>query len=81
MFVIVGRQAAVESAFSTVVCAPIFSTGLGLASQVPVGSSEGLKHDSWILCAGLVNISKTELTDYIGGLAPRKLGELNRALA
>jgi mRNA interferase MazF len=80
VFVIVSRQAAVESVFSTVICAPIFSTGLGLASQVRVGSSEGLKHDSSILCDGLVSITKTELTDYIGALSPQKLGELNRAL-
>lgn len=80
MFVVVGRQAAIDSAFSTVICAPIFSTGLGISSQVGVGPAEGLKHDSWILCDGLVSIGKGELTDYIGGLSPQKLGELNLAL-
>ena len=80
VFVVVGRQAAIDSAFSTVICAPIFSAGLGMASQVRVGAAEGLKHDSWILCDGLVSINKGELTDYIGGLPPQKLGELNQAL-
>ena len=80
VFVIVGRQAAIDSAFSTVICAPIFSAGLGLASQVRVGPAEGLKQESWILCDGLVSMNKTELTDYIGGLSSQKLGELNQAL-
>ncbi len=79
-FVIVGRQAAIDSAFSTVICAPIFSAGLGLASQVRVGPAEGLKHESWILCDGLVSVDKTQLTNYIGGLSPQKLTDLNRAL-
>lgn len=78
VFVVVGRQAAIGS--PTVICAPIFSAGLGMASQVRVGAAEGLKHDSWILCDGLVSINKGELTDYIGGLPPQKLGELNQAL-
>jgi mRNA interferase MazF len=63
-----------------VICVPIFSTGLGLASQVRVGPAEGLKHESWILCDGLVSINKAELTDYIGGLSTQKLGELNQTL-
>ena len=80
VFAVVGRQAAIDSAFSTVICAPIFSAGLDLASQVRVGPAEGLKHESWILCDGLVSVDKTRLTDYIGGLSLQKLGELNRAL-
>ena len=46
MFVVVGRQAAIDSAFSTVICAPIFSAGLAMASQVRVGAAEGLKHEA-----------------------------------
>jgi mRNA interferase MazF len=80
VFVVVGRQAAIDSAFSTVICAPIFSAGLGIATQVPVGPAEGLKHESWILCDGLVSIDKAQLTDYIGGLSSQKLVDLNRAL-
>ena len=77
---VVGRQAAIDSAFSTVICAPIFSAGLGMASQVRVGPAEGLKHDSWILGDGLVSMNKGELADYIGGLSPEKLRELNQTL-
>jgi len=80
VFVVVSRQAAIDSSFSTVVCAPVFSAGLGLESQVAVGVAEGLKHASWVLCDGLVSIGKTELTDYVGTLPPPKLMELNRAL-
>lgn len=80
-FVIVSRQALIDSTFSTVVCAPVFSERFGLATQVPVGPSEGLKHDSAIWCDGLVSIEKSKLTDYVGELSALKLEELNEALS
>lgn len=79
-FVIVSRQALIESTFSTVVCAPVFSERLGLPTQVPVGPAEGLKHDSAILCDGLMSIEKSRLTDFVGELSPAKLRELDDAL-
>jgi mRNA interferase MazF len=79
-FVIVSRQVLIASRFSTVVCAPIFSIGEGLSTQVAVGTDEGLKHESWIMCDNLVSLRKSDLTNYIGSLAPAKIAELNRAL-
>ena len=79
-FVVVSRQALIESNFSTVVCAPIFSEKHGLPTQVSVGTAEGLKNDSAIQCDGLMSIDKSRLTDYVGELRPAKLGELDKAL-
>ena len=81
VFVIVSRQALIESKFSTVVCAPVFSSFDGLSSQVPVGANEGLKHDSSIFCDQLVSIPKSALTHFIGTLSPNKVRELDNALA
>jgi mRNA interferase MazF len=81
VFVVVARQPVIDSRFSTVICAPIYSAYHGLSSQVAVGISEGLKHDSAIHCDELVSIAKAALTDYVGSLAPEKLVQLNRALA
>ena len=80
VFVVVSRQVLINSNFSTVVCAPVFSEGQGLSTQVPVGVAEGLKHESVIFCDNLVSIAKAELTDYVGALRPAKLAALNRAL-
>jgi len=80
VFVIVSRQLLIDSQFATVVCAPVFSAGEGLATQVPVGPDEGLKHASTVFCDNLVSLAKSELTDYVGSLSAAKLGELNRAL-
>ena len=80
-FVVVSRQALIDSSFSTVVCAPVFSERLGLPTQVPVGPAEGLKHDSAILCDGLMSIEKPRLTDFVGELSPAKLRELDDALS
>jgi mRNA interferase MazF len=81
VFVVVGRQALIESRFSSVTCAPVYSVFHGLASQVAVGIDEGLKHESAIHCDELVSLPKTVLTDYVGSLSRSKLQELNKALA
>src|SRR6266496_3690762 len=81
VFVIVSRQELINSKFSTVICAPVFSRGEGLYTQVSVGLDEGLKHPSWILCDNLVSMRKTKLKNFVGSLSTSKLAELNRALA
>jgi mRNA interferase MazF len=78
--VVVSRQVLIDSSFSTVICAPVFSEGPGLATQVAVGVDEGLK-PSWIMCDNLVSLVKVDLTNYVGALAPEKAVELDRALA
>ena len=80
MFVVVSRQVLIDSKFSTVICAPIYSAYHGLSTQVLVGIEQGLKHDSSIHCDDLVSLPKSVLTDYVGSLPPAKLVELNRAL-
>lgn len=81
VFVVVSRQALIESRFSTLICAPVFTSGEGLSTQVSVGIDQGLKHQSWIMCDNLVSLRKSELTDYVGALSSRELTELNRSLA
>ena len=80
VFVIVSRQILIDSRFSTVVCAPIYSTHDALSTQVQVGVHEGLKHDSSIHCDELVSLPKSVLTNFIGSLSLDKIEELNRAL-
>lgn len=70
----------IESRFSSVICAPVYSAQHGLATQVAVGIDDGLKHDSAIHCDELVSLSKSALTDYVGTLSEEKIAELDRAL-
>jgi mRNA interferase MazF len=79
-FVICSRQVLIDSQFSTVVCAPVFTRGEGLSTQVPVGPDEGLKHPSWIMCDNLVSLRKTDLTQFLGSMARPRLAELDFAL-
>jgi mRNA interferase MazF len=79
-FAIVSRPALIESRFSTVICAPVFSNGEGLSTEVAIGPNEGMKHSSWIMCDNLVSVRKSELTDYVGSLSGAKLTELDEAL-
>lgn len=80
VFVVVSRQVLIDSRFSTVICAPVYSVHDGLSTQVLVGIEEGLKHDSSIHCDELVSIPKSALTNFVGRLSPQKTEALNRAL-
>ncbi len=81
VFCIVSRAALIDSSFSTVTCAPIYSVRHGLSTQVSVGPEEGLKHESAVHCDELVSLPKSALTDYVGALSGSRLEALNRALA
>ena len=80
VFIVVSRQVLIDSRFSTVVCAPVYSAHHGLSTQVLVGIDEGLKHESSIHCDELVSLPKSALTHYIGTLTAEKVKELNKAL-
>ncbi len=80
VFVIVSRQVLVNSKFSAVICAPIYTTYDGLSTQVKVGIEEGLKHDSSIHCDELISIPKSTLNHFIGSLSIEKIQQLNDAL-
>ncbi len=79
-FVVVSRQVLIDSRFSSVVCAPVFTEGEGLSTQIQVGTDEGLKHPSWIVCDNLMSLRKADLRHYLGSLSKAKLRELNLAL-
>ena len=79
--VVVSRPVLIESRFSTLICAPIYTKYDGLSTQVAVGVDEGLKHESAIHCDELVSIPKQALTDYVGVLDDRRLQQLNGALS
>ena len=80
VFVIVSRQILIDSRFSTVICAPVYTTYDGLSTQVAVGIDEGLKHDSSIHCDELISMPKSMLTNYVGKLSSEKLHLLEKAL-
>jgi mRNA interferase MazF len=80
VFVVVSRQVLIDSKFSTVVCAPVYSSRHGLSTEVLVGPDEGLRHDSSIHCDALVSVSKSVLTHFVGALTPGKMAELDQAL-
>ena len=79
-FVVVSRQVLIDSKFSTVICAPVFTSGEGLSTQVPIGPEEGLKRSSWIMCDNLVSLRNADLTQYIGSLSRSKIADVNQAL-
>lgn len=80
VFAVVSRQPLIDSRFSTVICAPVYSTRQGLVTEVLVGPEQGLKHESSVHCDALVSLPKSALTDFIGQLGGAQLRQLNEAL-
>jgi len=80
VFVVVSRQLLIDSNFSTVICAPVYTKYHGFSTQVLVGIESGLKHDSSIHCDELVSLPKAALTNYVGSLSAVKMSELNHAM-
>lgn len=76
----VSRQVLIDSRFSTVICAPVYTAWEGLSTQVPVGTDEGLKHDSSVHCDELVSLPKSMLTNFVSKLPPEKMKLLDLAL-
>jgi mRNA interferase MazF len=75
----VSRQALIDTRFSSVIRAPVYSRHDGLSTQVAVGPDDGLKHVSSIHCDEL-SLPKVLLTNFIGSLGEPKTEELNPAL-
>ena len=80
VFVVVSRQALIDSRFSTVICAPVYSMRHGLATQVEVGMNEVLRHDSSVHCHEFVSLPESQLTQFVGRLDATKLKHLDDAL-
>jgi mRNA interferase MazF len=80
VFVVVSRQTLIDSLFSTVICAPVYTRRDGLATQVDVGVEDGLRHESSIHCDALVSLPKALLTDYVSSLRLGRVRNLDQAL-
>ena len=81
VFVVVSRQARIDSRFSSVICAPVYSQHDGLSTQVPTGPADGLKKESCIHCDELMSLPKSVLTNYVGSLSVDAVSRLDIALS
>jgi mRNA interferase MazF len=80
VFMVVSRQALIDSRHSTVICAPVYTARYGLTTEVHVGVEDGLRHESSVHCDALMSVPKASLTRFVGTLTPSRLPELDAAL-
>ena len=80
LFVIVSRQKLIDIDFSTVICAPVYSSYNKLSTQVELDSHDGVKKHCSIHCDELISLPKFKLTDFVCTLQDNKIKELNNAL-
>src|SRR4029453_8249624 len=65
----------------TVMVAPITSTIRGAPSEVVIGASEGLKHESAVTLDHVQTVEQSGLARRLGHLGPAKMRDVCRALA
>ena len=80
VLLVVSRQILIDSNYSTVICAPVYTSYSDVQTQITLGIEDGLKHQSYARCDELISIPKSMLTNYIGCLSKSKLSELKKAL-
>lgn len=81
-YVVVSRTFIAENDdVETVVCAPVYSRFLGIATEVTIGREEGVPRPSAVRCDFLALMFKRRLTTLVGSLGPTKLRELDAALS
>jgi mRNA interferase MazF len=80
VFCIVSRQTLIDSRYSSVICAPVYSSFEGLATQVELGVEDGMKHDCAIHCDNLVSLQKSALTNFVATLSEERVDKLDKAL-
>jgi len=78
--VIISRQEVIEL-IDTVMVAPVRSSIRGAPSEVVVGTSEGLKHESGVSLDHVQTVEKARLRSCVGRLGPAKMAAICRALA
>jgi mRNA interferase MazF len=78
--VILSRPDAI-AVLSTVIVAPVTSTIRGLPSEVAVGVTEGLKHDSAVNLDHVQTVEQSRLSRRLGSLGTEKMRAICRALA
>jgi mRNA interferase MazF len=66
---------------TSIVVVPVTSTVRGIASEVPVGAEEGLRHESVANCDTVLSIRRGRIDPTaLGSLSLRKIRILDRAL-
>ena len=80
VLVVVSRQPTTDSAYATVICAPVFTQWHELSTQIHVSAAEGPKHESAIQCDGLMSLDKSRLAGYLRELSADKSRELGDSL-
>lgn len=78
--VLVLTREAARAAMTKVTVAPITSTAKGLSSEVPVGQTNGLEHDSAVSIDNVVTIPADLLGRTLGFLNPEQERELAKAI-
>jgi mRNA interferase MazF len=79
--VLVLTREQVRPFLASISVAPITSTVRGLSTEVPVGKTNGLDHDSVISCDNITSVPRATLGRRIGYLLPGQEAALALAIA
>ena len=81
VYIVVSRQEFLDARHSTAICVPVFTSYHGLATEVLLDETHGLKHTSAAQCDLVTSLPRATLTNFVGALPEIKMRELTRAVA
>ena len=81
VYVVISRDQFLSARYSMAACVPIYSSVMGLETEVIFDVANGLKHLSAARCDEVTSVQRSVLRDFIGFASEAQLTELSRALA
>ncbi len=80
IYLLVSRQALIDSRYSTVIGVPVYSAAANVPTEVPIGPASGLKTASYLRCDDVRSVPRTAIRQYVGLAGPETMARVGEAL-
>jgi mRNA-degrading endonuclease toxin of MazEF toxin-antitoxin module len=81
VFIVASRNRFLDTGYGSATCVPVYSSVLGLDTEVELDDANGLKHPSAGRCDELQRVPRSQLRNFVGELSTTQLRQMSRALA
>lgn len=80
IYLLVSRQALIDSRYSTIRAVPVYSNVANVPTEVPIGPESGLAAPSWLRCDEVTGIARSAFRQYVGRVNEEAMRNVAAAL-